>query len=106
MTPALTAPAPAPRLDDAVDDAAVGAPDAADVTALRARIDVLDAELLRLVHERSAVSARIGRARRAAGGPRIVHARENEVVGRWRTALGRPGAAIALALLELGRGPA
>lgn len=80
------------------------APD--DVVALRARIDGLDAELQRLVRERSEVSARIGAARRAAGGPRIVHARENEVVGAWRAALGRPGAAIALALLELGRGPA
>jgi chorismate mutase len=73
---------------------------------LRARIDELDADLLRLVRERNEVSARIGAARRAAGGPRIVHARENEVVGRWRAALGRPGAAIAMALLELGRGPA
>jgi hypothetical protein len=35
-----------------------------------------------------------------------VHARENEVVRRWRDELGRPGAAIAMALLELGRGPA
>lgn len=75
-------------------------------TALRVRIDELDAEIVRLVRERCDVSARIGAARRAAGGPRIVHARENEVVGRWRSALGRPGAAIALALLELGRGPA
>ena len=73
---------------------------------LRTRIDDLDAEILRLVRERSDVSARIGAQRRAAGGPRIVHARENEVVRRWRDALGRPGAAIALALLELGRGPA
>lgn len=76
------------------------------VAQLRVRIDSLDAEIMRLVVERSAVSAQIGRARRAAGGPRIVHARENEVVGRWRSSLGRPGAAIALALLELGRGPA
>ena len=75
-----------------------------DVVALRERIDEVDAEILRLVVERSEVSARIGAARRAAGGPRIVHARENEVVGRWRTALGRPGCTIALALLELGRG--
>jgi chorismate mutase len=73
---------------------------------LRGRIDELDAEILRLVRERSGVSAQIGQVRRAAGGPRIVHARENEVVGRWRSALGRPGAAIAMALLELGRGPA
>lgn len=77
-----------------------------DVVALRERIDVVDAEILRLVVERSEVSARIGAARRAAGGPRIVHARENEVVRRWRDELGRPGAAIAMALLELGRGPA
>ncbi len=77
-----------------------------DLSLLRERIDVLDAEILRLVGERSAVSARIGVARRADGGPRIVHARENEVVRRWREHLGRPGAAIAMALLELGRGPA
>jgi chorismate mutase len=82
------------------------APDASDPADLRARIDALDAEIVRLIDERSAVSARIGAARRAAGGPRIVHARENEVVLRWRSALGRPGAAIAMALLELGRGPA
>lgn len=80
--------------------------DGDELAALRSRIDALDAELLHLVRERSAVSARIGAARRAAGGPRIVHARENEVVGRWRSALGRPGASIAMALLELGRGPA
>ena len=83
--------------------APLASPDLAD---LRARIDALDADLLRLVRERSEVSARIGAARRASGGPRIVHARENEVVGRWRSELGRPGAAIAMALLELGRGPA
>ena len=77
-----------------------------DLAALRGRIDELDAELLRLIAERTAVSEQIGAARRAAGGPRIVHARENEVLQRWRTALGRPGAAIALSLLELGRGRA
>ena len=76
------------------------------VTAGRARIDQIDAELVRLVRERTAVSEQIQRARQATGGPRIVHARENEVVRRWRDALGRPGAAIAMALLELGRGPA
>jgi chorismate mutase len=50
------------------------------------------------------VSEQVQQARQADGGPRVAHARENEVVGRWRTALGRPGGAIALALLELGRG--
>lgn len=71
----------------------------------RERIDALDAELVRLVAERAALSAQVQQARRAAGGPRIVQSRENEVVRRWHEALGRPGSAIALALLELGRGP-
>jgi len=71
----------------------------------RERIDQLDAELVRLIAERATLSAQVQQARRAAGGPRIVQARENEVVGRWREALGRPGGTIALALLELGRGP-
>ena len=75
------------------------------VAAGRERIDQLDAELVRLIAERAAVSAQVQAARRAAGGPRIVQSRENDVVGRWHAALGRPGSAIALALLELGRGP-
>lgn len=70
----------------------------------RARIDAIDAEIVRLVAERTAVSQQIQQVRQAEGGPRVVHARENEVVGRWRSALGRPGATIALALLDLGRG--
>jgi chorismate mutase len=70
----------------------------------RARIDEIDAEIVRLVRERIDVSGQIQAARQAEGGPRVVHARENEVVGRWRAQLGRPGTTIALALLELGRG--
>ena len=70
----------------------------------RARIDEIDADIVALISERTAVSEQIQRLRQADGGPRVVHARENEVVGRWRGALGRPGATIALALLELGRG--
>jgi len=70
----------------------------------RARIDEIDAEIVRLVQERTAVSEQVQRARLQTGGPRIVHARENEVVLRWRDQLGRPGSAIAMALLELGRG--
>lgn len=75
-----------------------------DITAGRTRIDEIDAELVRLVQERTRVSEQIQRARQSAGGPRVVHARENEVVGRWRAQLGRPGSTIAMALLELGRG--
>jgi chorismate mutase len=75
-----------------------------DIATGRTRIDEIDAEIVRLVHERTQVSEQIQRARQSAGGPRVVHARENEVVGRWRAQLGRPGSAIAMALLELGRG--
>ena len=70
----------------------------------RARIDDIDAEIVALVRERTSVSEAIQAARQRTGGPRVVHARENEVVGRWRAELGRPGVAIAMALLELGRG--
>jgi len=70
----------------------------------RARIDEIDVEIVRLVQERTAVSEQVQRARLQAGGPRIVHARENEIVLRWSDQLGRPGSTIAMALLELGRG--
>lgn len=72
----------------------------------RVRIDEIDAEIVRLIEERTSVSREIQAARALTGGPRVVHARENEVVGRWRAALGRPGATIAVTLLELGRGRA
>jgi chorismate mutase len=71
----------------------------------RVRIDEIDADIVRLVRERVEVSQQIQRARRLEGGPRIAQARENEVVGRWSDELGAPGGTIALALLELGRGP-
>lgn len=77
-------------------------PDA--VTAGRDRIDEIDAALIALVRERLDVSRDIQRARMAAGGPQVVHAREGVVVDRWRAALGTPGSRIALALLELSRG--
>jgi len=70
----------------------------------RARIDALDTQIIALVEERCRVSADIQRARMSAGGPRVVHAREAEVVAQWRGRLGAPGGRIALALLELGRG--
>jgi chorismate mutase len=79
-------------------------PDA--VTAGRDRIDEIDAALIALVRERLDVSRSIQRARMAAGGPQVVHAREGVVVDRWRAALGVPGSRMALALLELSRGRA
>jgi chorismate mutase len=70
---------------------------------LRLEIDALDAEILRLVQRRSEVSQRIGRARMAAGGPRIVYSREMTVLARFRD-LGPDGKALGMLLLRLGRG--
>jgi chorismate mutase len=74
-----------------------------DIDALRVEIDHLDAEILRLVKRRTEVSKRIGRARMAAGGPRIVYSREMAVLARFRE-LGSEGRDLALLLLRLGRG--
>jgi chorismate mutase len=74
-----------------------------DIDALRVEIDHLDAEILRLVKRRTEVSRRIGRARMAAGGPRIVYSREMAVLARFRE-LGGEGRDLALLLLRLGRG--
>jgi chorismate mutase len=74
-----------------------------EIQALRVEIDHLDAEILRLVQRRTEVSKRIGRARMAAGGPRIVYNREMAVLARFR-ALGPEGRELGMLLLRLGRG--
>ena len=78
-------------------------PAEAEIAQLRVEIDHLDAEILRLVKRRSAVSQRIGRARMAAGGPRIVYNREMAVLARFRD-LGAEGRELGMLLLRLGRG--
>lgn len=78
-------------------------PDDAEIPALRTEIDELDAEILRLVQRRTAVSKRIGRARMAAGGPRIVYSREMAVLARFED-LGIEGRELGMILLRLGRG--
>jgi chorismate mutase len=87
----------APALQDREDGTVT------DLAALRTEIDYLDAEILRLVQRRTAVSKAIGHARRAAGGPRVVHGREMAVLDRYR-ALGKEGHELAMLLLRLGRG--
>src|SRR5690606_14962471 len=74
-----------------------------DIDELRAEVDHLDAEILRLAKRRVEVSRKIGAARMAAGGPRIVYNREMDVLARYRE-LGPDGRQLALALLNLGRG--
>jgi chorismate mutase len=77
---------------------------APDIDALREEIDHLDAELLRLVKRRVEISKIIGAARMAAGGTRIVHNREIDVINRYKE-LGPEGHNLAMILLKLGRGP-
>ncbi|GHF85212.1 chorismate mutase [Streptomyces griseosporeus] len=79
--------------------------EAADViTGARERIDALDDRIIGLIQERMAVSAVIQEARIASGGRRVNLSREMEVLGRYREALGKPGTALAMTLLELCRG--
>ncbi|MGW6532178.1 chorismate mutase [Streptomyces venezuelae] len=70
----------------------------------RERIDALDDRIIGLVQERMAVSAVIQEARITSGGRRVNLSREMEVLGHYRDALGKPGTALAMTLLELCRG--
>lgn len=72
----------------------------------RAELDRLDAALLDLIAQRRVVSRTIQQVRVAAGGARIQHARERQVLGRYRDALGPEGSKLALVVLELCRGRA
>jgi len=89
--------------DDTVNDGP-SLPADDEIGELRKEIDWLDAEILRLVKRRIDVSKTIGAARMAAGGPRIVYNREIDVLARYRE-LGPEGRRLAMALLNLGRGP-
>ena len=74
-----------------------------EIGQLRAEIDHLDAEILRLVKRRTEVSRMIGATRMASGGTRIVVNREMDVLARYRE-LGPEGRQLAMVLLNLGRG--
>jgi len=75
-----------------------------DIDRLRLEIDRLDAVILAAIKRRSAVSKKIGAARMASGGPRLVHSREVKVLERFQE-LGQEGHTLAMLLLRLGRGP-
>ncbi|MFJ3662058.1 chorismate mutase [Streptomyces sp. NPDC090119] len=70
----------------------------------RTRIDALDDRIIGLVQERMAVSSVVQRTRIASGGRKVSLSREMEILGRYRDALGKPGTALAMTLLELCRG--
>jgi chorismate mutase len=84
---------------------AVDPADAADrIGRLRTEIDDCDAAIIELVQRRLAVSREIGALRAAAGGTRLSLAREQQVLTRFRAALGPDGAALGMLLLRQGRG--
>jgi len=71
---------------------------------LRAAVDACDAEIIELVQRRLAISREIGMLRRASGGTRLNLAREQQVLDRFRGALGPDGADLGMMLLRQGRG--
>ncbi len=89
---------PAERTGAHTDEAA------ALIGGARERIDALDDRIIGLVQERMAVSAVIQEARITSGGRRVNLSRETAVLGHYRDALGKPGTALAMTLLELCRG--
>jgi chorismate mutase len=78
---------------------------AAHISALRERLDEIDAQLIELWRERARISQEVGRTRVASGGTRLVLNRENEILDRYRAALGADGVQLALLVLRAGRGP-
>jgi chorismate mutase len=76
----------------------------AHISDLRARLDEIDASLISLWQERAAISREVGQTRVAAGGTRLVLSREQEILDRYRNALGADGAQLALLILRAGRG--
>ena len=74
------------------------------ITGARERIDALDDRIIGLIQERMAVSSVVQQTRIASGGRRVHLAREMEILGRYREALGKPGTSLAMTLLELCRG--
>ncbi|HEV2088811.1 MAG TPA: chorismate mutase [Cryptosporangiaceae bacterium] len=106
----MTAPATAPLGSTATDTpnapSGESEPDDTDpIAPLRGRIDAIDTELIQLWQERARLSRQVGTTRIAAGGTRLVLAREQQIVDTFRAALGAEGAQLAMLLLRAGRGP-
>ena len=74
------------------------------IAGLRRRLDEIDQKLIELWRERAEISHEVGVTRVAAGGTRLVLSRENEILTRFRDALGPDGAQLALLILRAGRG--
>jgi chorismate mutase len=105
--PSAAAPDAAAGLEDAGTPAQAANPAeaAAEILAMRTRIDEIDNQLISLWRERAGLSQRVGATRVASGGTRLVLSREREILDRFREALGADGTQIGLLLLRAGRGP-
>ncbi|MBN9609294.1 MAG: chorismate mutase [Actinobacteria bacterium 69-20] len=77
--------------------------DGRTITEMRAEIDEIDSELVRLIQRRSEISHAIGAARASEGGTRIVYSREMKILDRFAV-LGPAGTELGMLLLSLGRG--
>lgn len=99
------APNAVPNAGPAVESGVPADPQAL-IAARRVRIDEIDAALIGLVRERMTVSREIQEARIGSGGRRVHLAREMDILRTWGDALGKPGTALAMTLLELCRGQA
>jgi len=83
---------------------AVTGTEAERIGELRSAIDACDAEIIELVQRRLAISREIGALRASSGGTRLSLSREQQVLARFRAALGPDGAALGMMLLRQGRG--
>lgn len=70
----------------------------------RALIDELDDQIIALLARRIEVSKHIQGIRVSTGGARVAQSREYTVMARYRETLERPGARVAVSVLELCRG--
>jgi chorismate mutase len=77
---------------------------AEQVDGLRQRIDEVDAAIIALWQERADLSRQVGVARMAAGGTRLVLAREQAILDRYRHALDADGTRLGMLVLRAGRG--
>lgn len=71
---------------------------------LRKEIDACDAAIIELVRRRLTISQEIGTLRSTSGGTRLSLSREQQVLFRFRNALGPDGASLGMMLLRQGRG--
>ncbi|HVX46112.1 MAG TPA: chorismate mutase [Mycobacteriales bacterium] len=79
-------------------------PTADPIPDLRARIDQLDGQIMRLLDQRAKLSGQVQAHRIAAGGVRLALGREQAVLQTYRAGLGESGTAVGEAVLRLCRG--